>query len=321
MNIIKKNILFSREKNVWVKHKVKITSTLIALFIWFLIVSGGTFDYTVSIPISCPNNDQNYILINELPKKGRVMLRGQGIHLLIYMIFHEGRLVLEPDWATGKKVEYPTEKNIILTGNAQKLQILKLIEPDSIELQIERLIVKELPIQNNIQVLPQAGYTLVDDIKIEPDLALIKGPKSVIDTFKTISTDNLVLENLKYPVHKQINLISPNIENLSLLNQKATLSADIQKLMEKKISNIPVGVINLPPNVSALVIPAHFSLVIQGGVNVVFPINEKDIEAYIDYKKHRNPDRQDYPAYIKPIPGIRFRDIEPKRFKIILERD
>ncbi len=321
MNIIKKNILFSREKNVWVKHKIKITSTLIALFIWFLIVTGGTFDYIVSIPISCPNNDQNYILINEIPKMGRVQLRGQGIHLLTYMAFHEGRLILEPEWAPGKKVEYPTERDIILTGNAQKLQVLKLIEPDSIELKIEKLIVKELPIQNNVKILTQAGYTLVGDIKIEPDLALLKGPKSVIDTFKTISTDNVVLENLKFPVHKQINLLSPDIENLSLLNQKVTISADIQKLMEKKIINIPVDVVNLPSNVSALVIPSHFSLVIQGGVNVVFPINEKDIEAYIDYKKHRNPSRQDYPAYIKPIPGIRFRDIEPKRFKVILERD
>ncbi len=249
------------------------------------------------------------------------MLRGQGIHLLTYMIFNEGRIILEPDWVTGKKVEYPTEKNIVLTGNAKKLQVLKLIKPDSIELQIEKLVVKELPIQINIKILPRAGYTLVEDIKIEPELALIKGPKSVIDTFKTINTENLVFENLKYPVRKQINLISPKIENLSLLNQKVTIFADIQKLMEKKIINIPVNVINLPPNVSALVIPSHFSLVIQGGVNVVFPINEKDIEAYIDYKKHRSPNRQDYPAYIKPIPGIRFRDIEPKRFKVILERD
>jgi len=291
------------------------------MFIWFLIVSGGTFDYNVSIPISCPNNEQNFILINKLPKKGEVLLRGHGIHLLTFLLFNEGRIILEPEWETGRKLEYPTEKNIVLTGNAKKLQVLKLIEPDSIELQIEKLVVKEVPILNQTKVTPRAGYTLVGDIEIEPNLALIKGPKSVVDTFKTIYTDNLALENLKYPVRKQINLIPPAIKNLSLLNQKVTVSADIQKLMEKKITNVPVSVINLPPNVSALVIPSHFSLFIQGGVNVVFPINEKDIEAYIDYKKHRNPNRQDYPAYIKPIPGIRFRDIEPKRFKVILERE
>lgn len=321
MKLIKKNILFKQELSFWRRHKVKIISTLVALFVWFLIVSGGTFDYNVSIPITCTNTGDSYIVVNKLPKNGRVILRGQGIHLMVFSLFKEGRLNIEPQWEAGQSFIYPSEKDVILYGNALKLQIVKLTEPDSIELQIEKLIIREVPVINQVNIVPTIGHTIVGDIIIEPDIALIKGPKSIVDTVNSIYTKKAKVENIKFPLQKQIGLIKPAIPNLELLNKNTMITADIQKLMEKKITNIPVTIINLPPNVSALIIPSHISLVIQGGANLVFPVNEKDIEAYIDYARQRPSTQQDFPAYIKPIAGIRYRDIEPKRFKVILERE
>jgi len=321
LKLIKKNILFTRETNFWTRHKVKIISTLVALFVWFLIVSGGTFDYQVSIPITCTNSEDSYIVVNKLPQNGHVILRGQGIHLLIFSLFKEGRLNIDPQWEPGQTFFFPSEKNITLFGNAQKLQIVKFIEPDSIEIHVEKLIIREVPVINQVNIVPTIGHTIVGDIIVEPDMALIKGPKSVIDTVTSIYTKKAQVENVKYPVQKQIDLIKPDILHLDLLNKNALVSADIQKLMEKKIINIPVNIINLPPNVSALIIPSHISLVIQGGANLVFPVTENDIEAYIDYARQRPSSQQDFPAYIKPITGIRYRDIEPKRFKVILERE
>ena len=90
--------------------------------------------------------------------------------------------------------------------------------------------------------------------------------------------------------------------------------------MEKRISRVPVSIINLPPGMRAIVIPSHLSLTVDGGVNRVGPLSDKDITAFIDYAKHQHSKEQDFPAYIKPIPDIRFRDVEPQRFKIVLER-
>ena len=320
MNLFTKNVLFSREKNFWSKNRIKILSSVIATLIWFLIVTGGTFDYQAPIKITYPDHHVDYIITNQLPQTGKILLRGQGINLLTYQLFNEGRMNIEPDWADGTQTVYPSLESVFLTGNAQKIQALRCLEPDSIVMVIEKLDTKSVNVVPDISLTPQNGYTQVGDMEIDPSTVFIRAPKSVIDTLKSVTTENLVLTNLKYPVKRQVNLIDPDIPHLELLTTKVNITADIQKLLEKKIINIPIRVVNLPPHVTAIVIPASLSLVVQGGMNVVFPVQATDIDAYIDFTKQRNK-QQDYPAYIRPIPGIRFTNIEPQRFKVILKRE
>ncbi len=321
MNLLNKNVLFSRNNNFWEKHRVKIASTFIATTVWFFIVTGGTFDYEAPIQITCPGTRNDYIVTNDYQKTGKVLLRGQGIHLLTYLLFNEGKLRIEPNWEPGLHTIHPTLENISLSGNAKKISVLKYLEPDSLQLNIEKLETKSVKVKTEIFLKPQNGFTIVDEVKVEPEEVLIRAPKSMIDSIDTIQSKRLELSDLKYPIERQLELIDPQIQHLDLLTTKVTVSADVQKLMEKQINNITVKVKNLPPNVTALVIPSNLSLVVQGGVNVVFPINETDIDAYIDYQKQRPNSQQNFPAYIKPLPGVRFTNIEPQRFKIILKRD
>ena len=119
---------------------------------------------------------------------------------------------------------------------------------------------------------------------------------------------------------KPIDLIQPKTDLLRISESNTVINADIQKLMERRLYNISVNVINIPDNMKALVIPSSLSLIIQGGVDVVAKVQEKDIIAFIDYTRHKDQSNNEFPAYIEPLPGIRYREIQPKRFKIILER-
>ena len=56
------------------------------------------------------------------------------------------------------------------------------------------------------------------------------------------------------------------------------------------------------------------------GVGVVANLTEKQINAYIDFPRALDRNGSDYLAYVDPLPGVRYRAIEPKRFKVILER-
>jgi hypothetical protein len=66
--------------------------------------------------------------------------------------------------------------------------------------------------------------------------------------------------------------------------------------------------------------PATLSLVAEGGVNVISILSEKDITAYIDYSRHQESADASFPAYLEPVAGVRYRDVIPKRFKVILEK-
>ncbi len=316
-----KRISAAKRQYFWRHYKAKIVSTLVAILVWFLIVSGGTFDHVVTIPIELPRIHENLIVTNSTPESAKIRLRGKGMTILTYLLFREGRLRLNFHWQEGKKVVHPTKDDVILTGSAKDLTLLELLEPDSIPLEIEKLTVKDVPVRNQVILKPRAGYTIVGEISLTPARVPIKGPKSLVDNHDSVLTVAASWQELRHPFRKQVELLTPDKEQVELLMKSVWIAADIQKLMEKKITGVPVSVANLPANVNALVIPSHLSLVVEGGVNVVSSITEKDITAYIDLQRYPKNNGHDYFAYIEPLPEIRFRDINPKRFKVVFEKE
>jgi len=305
----------------WTKYKIKIASTLFAVFIWFLIVTGGSFDYIAEIPIDISRIHQDYIISSPLPEQARIRLRGAGRNMLTFLLFREGHLLLDFEWQVGEKRLKPEINDVVLTGNAEKLTVVELLEPDEITLTIEPLVTKEVSILSNIEINLQPGYTLVGEVNFLPERALIQGPQSMVDTCSGVATERAVWNDSRRPIRDQVELLAPDHPLIELVHSKVIVHADIQKLMERRIAAVPVTVINLPPRVTALVIPSNLSLVVQGGVDLVSKVTEQDIVAYIDYRRHRNPEQEEFPAYIEPLPGIRFREIEPKRFKVVLEKE
>ena len=305
----------------WRRYKTKIAATVVAIAVWFLIVTGGTFDYVATIPIDIPRTHENLIITNSIPESAKIRLRGQGMTILAYILFREGRLQSNFHWQEGKKVIHPTKDDVVLTGSAKDLTLLELLEPDSIPLEIEELTVKQVPIRSQVTLRPHAGYTVVGETILEPSTVPIKGPKSLVDNCDSVLTVADSWQELRHPLRNPIELLPPESDQVVLLTQKIWLSADVQKLMEKKVVGVPVSVANLPANVNALVIPSHLSLVVEGGVRVVSSITERDITAYIDLQRYPKNNSHDYFAYIEPLPEIRFRDIEPKRFKVVFEKE
>jgi YbbR domain-containing protein len=317
----KHRILYRKQKeSFWERYKLKIASTLFAILVWFLIITGGTFEYVTTIPIKPPVTQQDYIITNDIPDNATIRLRGQGTVLLAYLIFREGRLFLDFNWSLGVQTVNTSKQNILLTGNAKNLTVLELIEPETIRLQVEELIQKTLPVKPGFTLHTRPGYTIVGDIQLSPPRVTIQGPKSLVDSCQFVETREYTWKDVKFPINKEIDLKRPSHPKLELLQQQVTVHANVQKLMEKTIERIDVQVINLPQNADALVIPSTVSLVVEGGVNVVTQITASDIRATIDYRASQKTGNKDFPVTIEPIPEVRFRDINPKRFKVVLDR-
>lgn len=243
------------------------------------------------------------------------------MYILAFLLFREGRLQLSVNWEEGEKTIRPSEKDIILTGNAKKLTIRNIVEPDTITLNIEKLLIRDVPVKRLMELKPFPGYTIVGGIHLKPERVKIKGARSIINRLDSVATQKGTINKLKHPVNEQVTLQQPADRRIMLLEDRVRIIADVQKLMEKEIKEVPVTVRNLPPHVKALVLPSHFTLIVQGGVSVVSSITAKDIIAYIDYRKNEDKNQHSFPAYIEPIPEIRFRNVEPKRFKVVLERE
>ncbi|MBN1560760.1 YbbR-like domain-containing protein [candidate division KSB1 bacterium] len=312
--------LFKRETNFWQQHKIKIASTLVAIFIWFLVVTDEVYEYETTIPIEISQKNPDYIITSKIPAKARIILQGSGRYLVGFMLFREGRLRLDINWTAGEHILLPTRENIFLSSNTRKLVVRQLLGPDSIQYKIERLVAAKIPVRNTITLKPMPGYTIVGDIILEPDSIRVQGPEKAVAQLDSVNTQNLTRDNLKFRIHEHVPLLPPADKQITLLDPHVTLAADVQRLLEKVIPQVPVTVRYLPQNIDALVHPSHISLKVQGGMQIISPLNANDINAYVEYQATPDSILTNIPISIEPIPGVSFRDKSSERVKITFIR-
>jgi hypothetical protein len=305
----------------WQRYKIHFAATIFAVLIWFLVVSDGTYDYEVTIPVDRPASQQHLTISGDLPAQARIKVRGQGLALLSLILFRDGQLEIRPDWELGNKTIYPSTDDVRLFGNAKNLTVLQVVEPAEINLHIEPSLRRMVPVRPMVQIRLVAGYTVVGEPVLKPDRVEVHGAESLLAEIDSIDTEPAVFEKRKTSFLTRLMLLPPPESRILVEPDKVELDVTIQKLMEKKITNIPISVINLPAGMRALVMPAKLTLIAEGGVQVVAELSEKDFQAYIDYSRNPQQLTGDFPAYIRPVPWVRFRDIEPKRFKVVLEKE
>lgn len=307
-----------KNKTFWDLNKLKIVSTLVAILIWFLIVAGETYDYVTQVPIEIIPVEKDCIITSRPPSQAKVSLRGPGRFLFSFMLFKEGSLRLNISPEIGTQIIQPSDDDILLTGSAKNLTY-RLIWPDTISVKVEKLVTRDVTVYSHIILRPMAGYTIVGKPILTPNVVKVRGPQSVVSSMDSAYTETTLFDELKFPFEKKISL-SPQVkENVVWLTTEINIKADVQKLMEKTISDVPVTVRNLPQSVDAFVIPSELSLVVEGGVNVVYSLTFKNIQAYIEYDKKLDALTEECPVILEPLPGVRFRNIKPEHFKVVLQ--
>ena len=241
--------------------------------------------------------------------------------MIALQISKNANVVVDLKGARGTVVHKITLKDVELTKSYTGMNLVNIVSPDTVLFEINELAVKSVPIKPFIEIKTVPGYAIIGDVQLEPDSVYVSGPRNFLSDFSFVETEKRVIKQCKKDIVRDIKLVKPRNKRLKLLQSKIVLTADIQKLMERKLVNIPVRIRNLPSNVKAIVIPSKLSLVIYGGVDILTKVKDADIKAYIDFKMKRRPNENDYPAFIDIPPGVNSRNVSPERFKVILEKN
>ncbi|MBN1352281.1 hypothetical protein JXJ21_22990 [candidate division KSB1 bacterium] len=300
--------------------RIKAIVLVLAILLWFYVITEKTYNYTIEVPIQPINVRTGKVIINDYAKSASVTLKGSGRHLLSLLLESDIEILINLQGTTNRLKESIKKESVAIPRLSQ-VSILSINSPDSVTFVLGNLIRKHVPVRHNIIVKPLQGYTQVGRIILEPDSIWITGAETEVANIDFISTKKFELKKTRKKVSEIIDLAVPRHKNVTLKQNYIRFYVDIQKLLEKRITGVPVQVRNAPANMNVIVIPSHLSLTLEGGVDVLANVTEKDINAYIDYKRKRNSSETGHPAYIETPPGIRTRDVAPQKFKLILERE
>ncbi|MBN2088352.1 hypothetical protein JW964_02010, partial [candidate division KSB1 bacterium] len=279
------------------------------------------YTHTVDVPIELTNVRSDRIITNNYPTIARVAFQGSGKQMLRLLLENGVKINLN---VKDKRYNFKTKlklTDIRIPQHSLGIKALRIENPDTIEIRLAKIKKKRIKIEPDVVIIPEAGYTKVGEIELTPDSITISGPVKEVDLINSITTEHLEVKNIKRDYHQEIKLAIPSNQFITLQNKEVNIKIHIQKLMEKEISRVPVQVYNLPEGMRAVVIPPYLNLTLEGGVQVLAGVTENNVTAYIDYSRKKKENEIGHLAIIRTPPEVMYRDVSPKTFKLLLEKD
>jgi YbbR domain-containing protein len=225
---------FPRPKN-WV---LKLLSLLFALFLWYFVVGEDKVDMTVTIPVEIVNLPRELIISNQFKKQLEVTVSGQRSLIRGMTAQHISRTIDLSKASPGTVVIQNRPDSIPVPRG---LSILRL-QPPTITLLLDRLIVKELAIKPALVGQVHKDYRL-DSVTADPPALEISGPQSILGQEQHLVTSPIDINGLNQSDVKQVSLaLKTEIADLIGEPVVAVRLNVVELIKEMEFSGIPIQI-------------------------------------------------------------------------------
>ncbi|MDX8390819.1 MAG: CdaR family protein [Mariprofundaceae bacterium] len=197
----------------WVKEqRLKIWALLIAVGLWFQVHGQGVGTFSVDIPLQVEGLASDMVIVNNLPENLRVTISGLQTRLRD-LDTRTLRLPLDASGIdTPSIIERPiTTDDLSLPAGMR----IEKIQPDSIELQVDRIVRKEVTVQPHLEI-PE-GWQLIG-IKISPAKVELIGPEVWLDSLAEIRTEQIRMDEKPGIFSVEVGVISPTGKAIRLVD-------------------------------------------------------------------------------------------------------
>lgn len=172
-------------------------------------------------------------------------------------------------------------------------------QPDSVQIQVQKKIVKSVPLAAEVLGEPAYGYRALS-AELEPAYVTVCGPSSMISGVEQIPTGIVSVGGAKETVSRTVKLINPN-SYISILDESLVrVSVPIvQEGTVKDFQLIPVACTNLNEGFAVSGPDAKIDIVIEGNLLDIEKISASDIRAYADCSFIAEPGVYEVPVQIE----------------------
>ncbi len=296
--------------------RIFIVSIVFALTLWFYVRLGARVQQILEIPIEVINVREGWGITSDVPSLAKILVESDGKTILGLRYFLESRMVI--DLAGNKETSIlrvlPKPGDIRIPRNLP-VTIVDIQFPDTLELRIEKLVSKKIPIRPDVQVTCETGFVLVGGVFIKPDSIEVRVPKSLTDSIVFLTTETQQFKDLDKDRIFDLKIKMPEKKYVHFLERNVLSSVDIQPLGEIVLENLPVRLLNAPPKVLIAVQPSTFSIRIRGGVDLLSTLNRDSLRGEIDYAKEFNSIQPRLDIYVPR--DITWTQVTPARFSLI----
>lgn len=293
--------------------ELKLISVVLALFLWFMVVTSDYKEATYDVPIVLDNLNKGLIAVYDT-NLVRVTVKGPD-YVLKNLSFNDLKVKINADMLKYGKNKYPiSNQDVIIPKGVELLKV----EPRVIIITIDQLIEKRLKVVPVFIGSPKLGYK-VKSIKVYPDTVVVKGAKNNISEMKTIETLPIDLTN-KY---KDLTY------NIALRKSQGIMEIDpsyidvVVKFMEdidKKSVKLPVNIINQSGDMRLKLLDDFVNIIVKGRKDL---LDDKKlqglIKVYVDVSKLNKKGRYLLPVNYDINENLKVISLKPSKVRVEVE--
>ncbi len=206
-------------KNIW----LRILSVVLAVVLWFFVISRGYSDVSVIAPVEFVNIPQGlHVAASESTSSVTVGLRG---HERIIKSFSEEDVKVRLDLKGLPKGSHRIDigkKNIGVPFFVRLVNV----QPSKAEVVLEEGASKSIPVKPYIVGQPEKGYKIVR-IKVVPGSVDVEGGGSELDSVSWLKTEPVDVSGASKTVEREVRVAAP--EGIKLGRDTVTVEVAIEK--------------------------------------------------------------------------------------------
>ncbi len=263
------------------KLPIFIAAFLFSVALWIYVSLSKSYSLDISIPLEIKTG-KSQAVTEDMPSSIDVTVRGKGWDLLSVLISKDLKYTL--DLSKYKRdTKIATEQLVSERINLKPDVSLVTIDPDTIDIEFDKILEKTVPVKNNIKVNLREGYGIVGTPKLTPDSIEISGAANVVSKIRYIPTEVRIFENVNAPLSGTIALKDTLPNSLRYSIKFVDFRYNIQLSAEKTIEDVLISVNGVPDDKEVLVIPPKISVSVRGGVDQLARIVPSDVSAMLEF--------------------------------------
>lgn len=269
------------------QKKAKVFSLfLICSFLaWFISNLSETYESRAFFTLNYRNLPDSLLLGKNSNNEIEAKLRTSGFQFLYYKIFRS-QIDIDVSQVEYRNGQYVLSEEVLRRQMDQQLsQNISLLDLDRnvLDVDLYRVGSKKIPIEVKLKLQLQQNYILDGKIKVFPDSIEVKGPKSEIDTIKSIKTAPIQLTDVNKDFSSEVSLVFPKgLDNSIFSEGRATVSGKVSKFSEK-VFDVPIQVVNAPEGYQIRTFPNSVTILCKATIERLKEISASDFEIVADY--------------------------------------
>lgn len=281
----------TKSKKHWPRLRPKIGAIAFACFLWLYVALNGTYTDEIECRVNPVNLRPGKTLAAPLPEFVTINITCRGIDFLWLYLFSKSDLTFNLDLRTITRYyelsvkEYSHWINLP-SGLGDVITFNGIVKPDIIKVEIDDQDFVLFPVNDdNLLITVKEGYTKVGKALFNPDSVLVTGPRSTVSQMKRILTVVESYENKSKDFSETIALETLHDSIVTYSITEVKVSADIQKIGEKVIRNIPIRVLQKPQSYNVQVKPDTLTITFKGGVDYIKYLTKDDFIASVTFDR------------------------------------